>query len=88
MSLVAGLLDDRPMVRHGLLAAVEAAAKLWVNDAALIVGGLHTFAVVIHALVRADNHVQADCLPGLGDEYIFFVAPLDTRLGEKLLGGK
>ena len=43
--------------------------------------------VVVHALVHADDRIQADCFLGLGKEDVFFVAPLDTRFGGKLLGG-
>ena len=62
--LVAGGLDVLPMVGHGLLAAVDDARReVGVDHPTLVELSLHPLPVVVHRLVRIDDHVAAGGLP-------------------------
>ena len=71
MPFVAILLDDHPMVGHGILAVLVGHGKLGVDDPALIGRSLDPLPVVVHVLVGTDDRVQAHHLPGFGEEHIF-----------------
>ena len=71
MSFVARMLDDHPMVGHGLLTTLVGSSVLRIDDPTLIVQSLDPLPVVVHVLVGANDRVQAHNLSGFSEEHIY-----------------
>lgn len=72
MPLVAGRLDRRPLVRHGLVAAVHVdVGEVRVDQLALVERRLDSPPVRVGVLIRASDWVDADGLPRFGKALVF-----------------
>ena len=87
MPLVAGLLDGRQMVRHGLLAAIHVdAGEVGVDQLALFECRLDPSPVGVGVLIRAGDRVDADSLPCFSEALVFLWRPFEARLTKPGVG--
>ena len=81
MPFVAILLDSRPMVRDGLLAAIHVdVVEFGIAQFALVEGRQHPCPIRVKVLVGAGTWVNADNLPRFGEALIFLRRPFDAGL--------
>ena len=89
MSLVAGRLDGRPMVRHGLVAVIHVdVGEVGVDQLVLVERRLDSSPVSVGILIQAGDRVDADGLPCIGEALVFLGRPLDARLARLVLGAR
>ena len=78
---LAGRLDDRPMVRHGFVAAIHAdVGEVRVDQLALVERHLDPSPIRVGVLIRAGDRVDVVGLPRFGEALVFLGRPLDARL--------